>query len=46
MESINITPIKWTYNIEEDEQPTGVFVQISNGDAQYLTIEEYRKLTG
>lgn len=38
----DITPINWVQN-EADEQPTGVLVQVSNGDTQYMTIEEYNK---
>jgi hypothetical protein len=37
-----ITPISW-YQEECDEHPKGVLVQVSNGDVQYLTIEEYKK---
>jgi hypothetical protein len=39
-----ITPIKWCYENECDEQPTGVLVQVSNGDTEYMKIEEYKKL--
>ena len=47
MENIKFeyTPINWVYSMEEDEQPIGVLVQVSNGDTQYLTFEEYRSLT-
>lgn len=38
----DITPINWVQN-EDDEQPTGVLVQVNNGDTQYMTIEEYNK---
>jgi hypothetical protein len=36
------TPIKWYYN--DKRQPTGVLLQISNGDTQYMTIDNYNKL--
>lgn len=36
------TPIKWYYN--ENDEPTGVLLQISNGDTQYMTIDDYNKL--
>lgn len=41
--NFDVTPIYWCQN-EDDEQPTGVLVQVSNGDTQYMTIEEYNKL--
>ena len=34
--------LKWVTG--EDENPTGVLIQIDNGDTQYLTIEEYKDL--
>jgi len=37
------TIVKWVTN-DEDENPTGVLIQLDNGDTQYLTIEEYRDL--
>lgn len=37
------TIVKWIVD-DEDESPTGVIVQVDNGDTQYLTIEEYRDL--
>lgn len=35
-----ITLINWVQD-EDDEQPTGVIVQINNNDTQFLTVEEY-----
>jgi hypothetical protein len=35
-------PIHW-YQSECDEQPTGVLVQMSDGETQYLTIKEYNE---
>ena len=35
-------PIKWYLN--ENDEPTGVLLQISNGDTQYMTIDDYNKL--
>ena len=39
----NFSIINWIFD-EEDEQPTGVILQVDNGDTQYLTIEAYNKL--
>ena len=41
--NFEITLINWIQN-ESDEQPTGVIVQVNNGDAQFLTIEEYNNI--
>ncbi len=43
MNKFDITPINWIQD-ESDEQPTGVIVQVSNGDTQYLTLQEYNEL--
>jgi hypothetical protein len=42
--NFNISVINWVFD-ELDEQPTGVLVQVDNGDTQYLTINEYNKIS-
>ena len=40
----NLSVINWIFEQDNDEQPTGVIVQVDNGDTQYLTINEYENL--
>lgn len=36
------TPIKWYY--DKNNEPTGVLLEMTNGDTQYMTIKEYNEL--
>lgn len=42
--NFNLSVITWFFDNDIDEQPTGVIVQVDNGDTQYLTINDYNNL--
>ena len=41
IEKFNHTIIAWQVD-EGEKDPSGVIIQIDNGDTQYLTVEEYK----